>query len=237
VRALVIGAGPAGLTATLVLRRAGWDVHLVEEAPELRTQGFAVPVHERGCAVLTALGLRPATTGPVEMPRGDLVRLLAGEVLRLGGLDTGVRAQDLVDLFGDYDVVLGADGIDSPTRALAGFPDGRRATGFSLALYRDDPAAGPRVFPTGEEPGGTPWRVDEITQIELPHWSRGHVMLIGDAAAACGAATGFSTTVALVMAYQVANALVAGRTPAEVEARLRPWVTEQQAAARRRLPA
>jgi len=234
VRALVIGAGPAGLTATLVLRRAGWYVRLVEESPALRTQGFSVPVHERGSAVLSALGLLPPVEGLVEMWRGDLVRLLAGEV---GEIDFGVGAKDLADRFGDYDVVLGADGIDSPTRALAGFPDGRHATGFSLALYRDDPAAGPRVFPTGEEPGGTPWRVDEITQIELPHWSRGHVMLIGDAAAACGAATGFSTTVALVMACQVANALVAGLTPAEVEAPLRPWVTEQQAAARQRLPA
>lgn len=229
-RALVIGAGPAGLTAALVLRRSGWDVRLVEEAPALRTQGFSVPVHERGSAVLSALGLLPPVEGSVEMWRGDLVRLLAGEV---GEIDVGVDAQDMADQFGDFDVVLGADGVDSPTRALAGLPEGRRATGFSVALYGD----GFLVFPTGEDHGGSAVRVDDIIQIELPSWSRGHVMLIGDAAAACGTTTGYSTTVALVMAYEVATGLVEGLPLSELEAQLRPWVTEQQAAARRHLPA
>jgi len=214
VRALVIGAGPAGLTAALVLRRSGWHVRLVEEAPRLRTEGFSVPVHERGQQVLASLLDVPVTRGPVEMSRGDLVRMLAREV---GEICFGVAAETVPHE--GWDLVLGADGIDSPTRGRLGL-DGRRPTGHVL------------LFPTGGA-----WRVDEIRQIVLPGWGVGNVMLIGDAAAACGATTGYGTTVALVMGYEVATGLAQGLTLGEVEARLRPWVTKQQAAARQRLRA
>lgn len=111
-----------------------------------------------------------------------------------------------------------------PTRGRLGL-DGRRPTGHVL------------IFPTGQAPGGDPWRVDGIDQIGLSRWSVGNVMLIGDAAAACGAGTGYGTTVALVMGYEVATGLTQGLTLDEIEAQLRPWVTKQQAAARRRLRA
>lgn len=213
-RALIIGAGPAGLTAALVLRRFGWHVRVVEESPRLRAEGFSVTVHERGQAVLQMLLDVPVSAKPVEMERGDLVRMLAHEV---GDIDFGVSAEAVSHE--GWDVVLGADGVDSPTRARLGL-DGCRATGHVL------------LFPTGGA-----WRVDEIRQIVLPGWGVGNVMLIGDAAAACGATTGYGTTVALVMGYEVATGLAQGLTLGEVEARLRPWVTKQQAAARRRLRA
>lgn len=213
-RALIIGAGPAGLTAALVLRRFGWHVRVVEESPRLRAEGFSVTVHERGQAVLQMLLDVPVSAKPVEMERGDLVRMLAHEV---GDIDFGVSAEAVSHE--GWDVVLGADGVDSPTRARLGL-DGRRSTGHML------------LFPTGGA-----WRVDEIRQIVLPGWGVGNVMLIGDAAAACGATTGYGTTVALVMGYEVATGLAQGLTLGEVEARLRPWVTKQQAAARRRLRA
>ena len=218
-RALIIGAGPAGLTAALVLRRFGWHVRVVEESPRLRAEGFSVTVHERGQAVLQMLLDVPVSAKPVEMERGDLVRMLAHEV---GDIDFGVSAEAVSHE--GWDVVLGADGVDSPTRARLGL-DGCRATGHVL------------LFPTGEAPGGDPWRADGIDQIVLPRWSVGNVMLIGDAAAASGASTGYGTTVALAMGYEVATGMTRGLTLDEIEARLRPWVTEQQAAARRRLRA
>ena len=53
----LVGAGPAGLTAALALRRLGLEVTLFEQAEDFRRIGGGIVLHDNGQRVLQALGL------------------------------------------------------------------------------------------------------------------------------------------------------------------------------------
>mgnify|MGYP001793066476 FL=1 len=57
---LVLGGGIGGLTAALCLARAGADVTVLEQAPELREVGAGLQISPNGYRVLDALGLGDA---------------------------------------------------------------------------------------------------------------------------------------------------------------------------------
>ncbi|MFJ4655714.1 FAD-dependent oxidoreductase [Nocardia sp. NPDC088792] len=59
-RAVVVGAGIAGLAAALRLHRQGWGVVVVERAPSRRSSGYLVNLHGPGYAAAERLGLVPA---------------------------------------------------------------------------------------------------------------------------------------------------------------------------------
>jgi len=56
-RVIVIGAGIGGLTAALTLKRAGIDVRLFEQAPELGEVGAGIQMSPNGTRILERLGL------------------------------------------------------------------------------------------------------------------------------------------------------------------------------------
>jgi 2-polyprenyl-6-methoxyphenol hydroxylase-like FAD-dependent oxidoreductase len=56
-RIAIVGAGPAGLTAALALRRLGLEVTVFEQAPDYRRIGGGIVLHDNGQRVLQALGL------------------------------------------------------------------------------------------------------------------------------------------------------------------------------------
>ncbi len=74
-RILIAGAGIGGLTAALALLRHGHQVHLFEQAAELREVGAGVQLSANGTRVLIALGLRAAMQQIVCEPAGKDIRL------------------------------------------------------------------------------------------------------------------------------------------------------------------
>lgn len=56
----IAGAGFAGLTAALALKRRGWSVRVHERAASLRSEGYGIAVHDNGLFVLGQLGLADA---------------------------------------------------------------------------------------------------------------------------------------------------------------------------------
>jgi 2-polyprenyl-6-methoxyphenol hydroxylase-like FAD-dependent oxidoreductase len=87
--AVIVGAGIGGLAAALALRRADWDVRVVEHAATPRELGFAVALAPNALDALGELGLRDAV-----MARG--VEVKAFELRRMDG-----RVRKRVDLHGD----------------------------------------------------------------------------------------------------------------------------------------
>lgn len=58
-RALICGAGIAGLALAHRLHHHGWEVHLVEHAPGPRTQGYMIDFFGPGYDAVAAMGLLP----------------------------------------------------------------------------------------------------------------------------------------------------------------------------------
>jgi 2-polyprenyl-6-methoxyphenol hydroxylase-like FAD-dependent oxidoreductase len=73
VRVAVVGSGIAGLAASLVLRRRGDDVLLLERAPEIRAVGSGLLLQPPGLAALRQLGLLDAA-----LASGERIRRLDG---------------------------------------------------------------------------------------------------------------------------------------------------------------
>ncbi|MGS2614946.1 FAD-dependent oxidoreductase [Micromonospora sp. LZ34] len=103
-RAVVVGGGIGGLAAALALHRRGWQVTVLERAPELREVGAGLTLMANALRGLDALGL-----GPVVRARGQeapggirtstgrwLSRLDAAEMTRvLGTTALGIHRADL----------------------------------------------------------------------------------------------------------------------------------------------
>ncbi|HPD92800.1 MAG: FAD-dependent monooxygenase [Rhodobacter sp.] len=62
-RALVLGAGVAGLTAACALRHFGAGVDILEQAPAIAEVGAGLQISPNGVRVLRALGIDPAEAG------------------------------------------------------------------------------------------------------------------------------------------------------------------------------
>ena len=74
-RILIAGAGIGGLTAALTLLRRGHEVHLFEQASELREVGAGVQLSANGTRVLIDLGLRARMEQVICEPAGKEIRL------------------------------------------------------------------------------------------------------------------------------------------------------------------
>src|SRR6185436_12462753 len=72
---LIAGAGIGGLTAASCLMKAGYDVEVYEQAPELSEIGAGIQLSANAMHVLNDLGLGEAIAGFLERPRAYVFRL------------------------------------------------------------------------------------------------------------------------------------------------------------------
>jgi 2-polyprenyl-6-methoxyphenol hydroxylase-like FAD-dependent oxidoreductase len=83
-------------------------------------------------------------------------------------------------------------------------------------------------------PMASDWYFDTAAQIDMPRWSQGRVVLVGDAAYCASPMSGQGTSIALIGAYVLAGELAAASGAhlhafAEFENVMRPFVEANQA--------
>ncbi|PRY59868.1 FAD-dependent oxidoreductase [Glycomyces artemisiae] len=167
-RALIVGAGIAGLAAALRLHRAGWRTLVVERAPERRSGGYMINLVDGGFDAAEHLGLVPAlkerdlglftsiivgadgtakfavpeevvaaAVGPRALTvfRGDLETVLYQAVRDTAEFRFGTTVTEIDQDSGGVtaalsdgrteraDLLVGADGLHSATRALVFGPE------------------------------------------------------------------------------------------------------------------
>ncbi|MFF8378023.1 FAD-dependent monooxygenase [Streptomyces sp. NPDC015661] len=87
--AVVVGGGIGGLAAAIGLRRAGWEVTVLERAAALGDAGAGISLHANGMRALDALGVgaevreaaRPQYTGGTRVPGGGWLARMDGAAL------------------------------------------------------------------------------------------------------------------------------------------------------------
>src|SRR5210317_1935570 len=145
-KAIVIGAGMAGLAAGIAMRQAGYEVEIYEKTSKLRPAGAGISLWSNGIKVLNKLGLGEEVAAIGGQMNRMEYRDLQGEVLtdvnliplmeQVGQRPYPVSRTDLqqmmLDAFGESDVNMGMRCVEvkqDADSATAIFEDGSSATG------------------------------------------------------------------------------------------------------------
>ncbi|WP_019075648.1 FAD-dependent oxidoreductase [Streptomyces hokutonensis] len=176
---LVIGGGASGNAITILLRRAGIDVDLIEARPDWNaTTGSGITLQGNALRVLRELGVWEQVEasgyafGSLGVTAPDGTVLFVAEDIQTGGEDlpatlgmqrprlqqilidavrasgAGIRLGTSAEILdqdadgvsvrlsdgttGRYDLVIGADGVNSTTRAAIGITDKPEPTGMAI---------------------------------------------------------------------------------------------------------
>jgi 2-polyprenyl-6-methoxyphenol hydroxylase-like FAD-dependent oxidoreductase len=108
-RALVVGLGISGAASALRLHRAGWDVVVLEKAPERRRGGYFIALFGTGLAAAERLGIADA------VPNRFAPEAVSYDVDRTGRRRRGVS---YTDVFGGSRLVVRGDIEDAAFTAL-----------------------------------------------------------------------------------------------------------------------
>ena len=145
--AVIVGAGIGGLSAGLALRRAGWNIRIVERAASPRELGYGLGLAPNAIAALRDLGVADEVLSRSFVPRRGELRRLDGTMLKRAELPPGAFGGPLVMALRPalHGALLDAVGLDAIALSTA-------ATGFTMSRghvkvqlrsdMRDDTAEG-----------------------------------------------------------------------------------------------
>ena len=145
-KAIVIGAGMAGLTAGIAMRQAGYEVEIYEKTRKLRPAGAGISLWSNGIKILNKLGLGEevaAIGGQMNrmeylthegesLNNVDLIPLMEQVGQRPYPVSRTDLQQMMLDAFGESDVRMGMRCVEvkqDGDSATAIFEDGSTATG------------------------------------------------------------------------------------------------------------
>ena len=145
--ALIAGGGIGGLTAALCLRAHGWDVTVLEKAPDLAEVGAGLQLSPNAMKVFEALELDRTLAATGFTPDGIEIRM--GESgMRLLHAPLGKTA---VDRWGSpYLHIHRADLLDCLAQQLDNRAPGALRLGTAVTRYGQDGAGVTAVLETGE---------------------------------------------------------------------------------------
>lgn len=135
---VVAGAGIGGLAAGLAAARAGWDVRLFEQAPELSEVGAGLQLGPNATRLLIGWGLEADLRAVAAAPERLVVRS-AVSGCALGQLPLGARMQSRYGA--PYFTLHRADLQALLARALAKLPNARLHLGASVTSHAEDAGA------------------------------------------------------------------------------------------------
>lgn len=141
-RALIVGAGIAGLAAAAAIRGTGWDVDIIERRASFDAGGAGLFLPANGVRALAALGILDGLAGRGAAITRLRVRSADGVVESAANLDEvwpGVGPSVAVHRTVAHEVLLEA--APSPVRMGAGLADLVAAGSEVEALLADDSAA------------------------------------------------------------------------------------------------
>lgn len=163
-RAVVVGAGIGGLAAAIALSRTGWDVTVLERAPEIEPIGAGITLWPNAMRALDALGV---DVEPISVPAGEGAGLRnpAGKVV-MRSEDVELRALHRGDLQNALLAALPADTVRTGSPVSKVLDDsviiGDEAISADLIVAADGIASTVRgqLWPgvTPEYRGYTAWR-------------------------------------------------------------------------------
>ncbi|XP_051116933.1 monooxygenase 3-like isoform X2 [Andrographis paniculata] len=166
---VIVGAGIAGLSTALALRREGIESLVVEQADSLRAEGTSLTLFKNGWKVLDSIGVGALLRDQFLRIQGQEVRPVERRILletlanklpqnaisfssKLKSIERSEYNRSLLTFEDDSrisaEIVIACDGIRSPVAKWMGFPDPKYVGQYAirgLAVYPDGQPLEPKV--------------------------------------------------------------------------------------------
>ncbi|KNG93933.1 monooxygenase [Pseudaestuariivita atlantica] len=146
-KAILVGGGIGGLTAALALDQIGWDVSVLERAPELGEIGAGVQISPNGIKVLDALGVMPRIEATLFQP--DAIEIRHGPTGRKF-FHLPMKAVALERWGARYIQIHRADLVDGLAATLRDRQPDALRTGAEVAAYETSSKGAAVTLTTGE---------------------------------------------------------------------------------------